>query len=62
MEKLQGALVFIEGELQTRTYEREIETLNGGTAKVNWPVVEIVASSISAIKANGGSKEKGEAA
>lgn len=49
-----GSLVFLEGELTNHTYEREI-----GGVKVDWPVTEVVVSSISVVKAKA---EKGEAA
>jgi single-stranded DNA-binding protein len=37
----EGAQVFIEGELQHRKYERTV-----GKEKVEWPVTEIVVSSL----------------
>ena len=54
-----GSLVFLEGEMSYREYEREIETPEG-PVKVQWPVAEIVASSISAIHQK--AAQKGEAA
>jgi single-strand DNA-binding protein len=46
-----GTLVFIEGEMSYRNYDREIEGV-----KVQWPVAEVIASSITAIQP----KEKAE--
>ena len=43
-----GALVFIEGEMTYRDYDRDVETAEGA-ASVNWPVAEVLVSSISAI-------------
>ena len=54
-----GSLVFLEGEMSYRDYEREIETPEG-PVKVQWPVAEIVVSTISVIHSK--SAEKGEAA
>ena len=54
-----GSLVFIEGEMSYREYEREIETPEG-PVKVLWPAAEIVASSISVIHSK--TAQKGEAA
>jgi single-stranded DNA-binding protein len=44
-----GSLVFVEGEMSYREYEREIETPEG-PVKVLWPVAEILASSSSVIQ------------
>ena len=54
-----GSLVFLEGEMSYRDYEREIDTLEG-PVKVQWPVAEIVVSTISVIHSK--SAPKGEAA
>jgi single stranded DNA-binding protein len=55
-----GSLVFLEGEMSYRDYEREIETPEG-PVKVMWPVAEIVVSTISVIHSNK-AEQKGEAA
>lgn len=47
-----GSLVFVEGEMTHRTYEKEIDT-DKGPVKVEWPIWEIVASRICAIKNKG---------
>ena len=54
-----GSLIFLEGEITYRDYEREIETPEG-PVKVMWPVAEIVVSTISVI--NSKAAPKGEAA
>jgi len=54
-----GALVFVEGEMTYREYEREIDTA-AGPVTIQWPVAEIVAFSISAI--NSDRRDKGGAA
>jgi single-stranded DNA-binding protein len=46
-----GSLVFVEGEMSYRDYEREIDGI-----KVQWPVAEVIASSITATQ----TKEKAE--
>ncbi len=56
-----GTLVFVEGEMTYRDYEREIDTAEG-PVKVQWPVAEIVASTISAINTEKAAKEKKGAA
>jgi single-strand DNA-binding protein len=43
-----GSLVFLEGELQYREYERTIET-DSGPVKVPWPATEVVIDSISVL-------------
>jgi single-strand DNA-binding protein len=40
-----GTLVFVEGEMSYRDYEREIEGV-----KVQWPIAEVIATSITAIQ------------
>ena len=47
----EGSLIFVEGEMSYREYEREVET-TGGLVKVSWPHWEIVASSISVVRKN----------
>jgi single-strand DNA-binding protein len=56
-----GSLVFVEGEMSYREFEREIDTPEG-PVKVEWPVAEIVAFSISALNSEKGEREKGAAA
>jgi single-strand DNA-binding protein len=57
-----GSLVYLEGEMTYRDYDREVETPEG-PVKVQWPIAEIVASSISALNSDKADKqEKGEAA
>lgn len=41
-----GALVFLEGELAYREYDRTIET-EAGPVKVQWPITEIVVDTVS---------------
>jgi single-strand DNA-binding protein len=43
-----GSLVFVEGEMRYREYDRELNT-DKGSVIVAWPVAEIIASSITAI-------------
>jgi len=54
-----GSLVFVEGEMSYRDFEREIDTPEG-PVKVEWPVAEIEAFSISAL--NSEKREKGAVA
>ena len=54
-----GSLIFLEGEITYRDYEREIETPEG-PVKVMWPVAEIVVSTINVIHSK--AAQKGEAA
>ena len=54
-----GSLVFVEGEMNYREFEREIDTPEG-PVKVEWPMAEIVAFSISAL--NSEKREKGAVA
>jgi single-strand DNA-binding protein len=56
-----GSLVFVEGEMSYREFEREIDTPEG-PVEVEWPVAEIVAFSISALNSEKGEREKGAAA
>jgi single stranded DNA-binding protein len=54
-----GSLVFLEGEMSYRDYERELEKPEG-PVKVLWPVAEIVVSTISVIHSK--AAQKGAAA
>lgn len=56
-----GSLVFVEGEMTYRNYEREIDTPEG-PVKVLLPVAEIVASSISALNSDKAGKPEKEVA
>jgi single-strand DNA-binding protein len=57
-----GSYIFVEGCISTRSYEKEIDTPRG-RAKVQWPVVEVIASSISVVrKAGSDDQPKKEAA
>jgi single-strand DNA-binding protein len=43
-----GTLVFLEGEMTYREYERDVETA-AGSIPVNWPMAEVLVFSISAV-------------
>jgi single stranded DNA-binding protein len=55
-----GSLVFVEGSVSTRTYEREIDTPKG-SVKVQWPISEIIASSISVVTKRGNADKEAAA-
>jgi hypothetical protein len=48
-ESLLWVYIFVEGALNSRTYEKEIET-PGGPVKVEWPISEVIVSSICVVK------------
>jgi single-strand DNA-binding protein len=44
-----GSLLFIEGELNYREQERQVEAAGVGQVAVRWPITEIVASSVAVL-------------
>lgn len=56
-----GAFVFVEGELTYREFPREIETQQG-LISVDWPIAEVVVSSLTAVTPKGKAEHQESAA
>ena len=56
-----GAFVFIEGEMTYHDFPREIETQQG-LVSVDWPMAEVVVSSLTAITPRGKTEQQESAA